>query len=409
MADAPSPRKVWDERAPRPARRAGLAALGLVLGTALFAGLLALLAPAPADRPARAAELADRVELYKWTGWDRWAYRDRQADWSFGFGQLTRPRWVAHYFLNIFDYQNRFDYACIPDDLLVFESPTGGYWFTRATGLNWRLDHGLTADGQGARLVYHFQPGDGFHAVVRQMEALVGEKIDWRPPPAAVTVTHRLTAGRRVIPLRITVRNPGPEPVTGFYVIQDGAWLSSSDHNQKTLHPLWPGPRPGTALRVTTMRHQRRDVAAAWPRTWFGVYDLSNGGMFYGIAADPNEAAVRSFSFSDRPVDLDGAAQAVAGKVRHKLGRVPYEYDGGLGFFMKKGYRLTLAGLDALLAGQKDVNFAAARAKYNVTVLDFGTLAPGQEKTVTVRKILYSGFASEKELLGRVEELVREK
>jgi hypothetical protein len=281
-----------------------------------------------------------------------------------------------------YDYYTGFDYFCIPDDLIISYNDTFSSW-VRAYGLNWQVAHGLLDNKQKAFLRHRYNSGDGYNFLTYDYN-----KGNGILPPADLTVEHDMTFGENYVPMTITIKNDHSQPLRFIYVFQDGAWMTQDEQNQKDVHQYWDDGDYGFS-RVLYLDDSNRSNK----NNWVGMYNDNNGGMFAATYAPPESVGIRYHAtWSHIWSDITRGVQPNLDPFRY----APITSD-----WYK--YENLLSNIDAL---NPTSPYNKAFWKWHGTVIDFGDLQPGEERTQIIVKIMFTGYKDRADMHNRINSII---
>jgi len=277
-------------------------------------------------------------------------------------------------------YQNFFtsnpsepeDYFCIPDDFILTYNQN--YTFrVKSTALNWTTVHNLSTNKDSAVLINSFSGKSGFNPYYNNSSHYYGNVSSWQVPPLDIDIIHEMKYDENYVPMRIKVNNTFSEPMRIIYVFQDGAWMTSFDNgNQENIHYYWDDGASNSP-RIWFINKENRENK----NNWVGMYCDNKGGMFAGIYAPPQSAGVAGLAtwnvfsmIGDSPnvLSMDNIFLGITG-----LPTKGHEYDTG---------------------------------RFQGTIIDFGTVAPGEEREQIIIKIMFSGYSNRTEMRNRLQGII---
>ena len=303
---------------------------------------------------------------------NRSAYISEKNDISMTFNQPGIPE---QYF-----YQNFFtsnpsepeDYFCIPDDFILTYNQN--YTFrVKATALNWTTVHNLSTNKDTAVLINSFSEKSGFNPYYNNSSHYYGNVSSWQVPPLDIDIIHEMKYDENYVPMRIKVNNTFSEPMRIIYVFQDGAWMTSFDKgNQENIHYYWDDGASNSP-RIWFINKENRESK----NNWVGMYDDNNGGMFAGVYSPPQSVGIVGHAtwnvfwmIGDSPnvLSMDNIFEGITG-----LPVKGHEHDKG---------------------------------RFQGTIIDFGTVAPGEEREQIIIKIMFSGYSNRTEMRNRLQGII---
>ncbi|MDA8240165.1 MAG: hypothetical protein M0Z67_07315 [Nitrospiraceae bacterium] len=336
-----------------------------------------------------------KIEYYNWEfAFNRKVYRSRATDISMTFGgESVNDVPFYENFLS-YDVDKWYDYFCLPDDVIIAYNERIAF-IVRADALKWDVSHGLVNDGVKAFLTYFYKEAYGLRQAA---EVDLAAKIaGWKAPPASISVTHEMYYNKNYVPMMISIRNTFKDPLHYIYIFQDGSWLSEGAQSQQHVRQYWDDgeydyPR---VWRIDETNRYRKN-------NWMGMYNDLNGGMFAGTYAPSESKGVRLHATwdSERPHMSHGALV------------VPYldEFFGhkDATTYWKDGwYKLEniLSHIDTPNTYKKYEN---PYGKIHGTVIDFGTIPSGEERSQVLVKIMFTGYKDREDMHRRIREIIEQ-
>jgi len=304
---------------------------------------------------------------------NRSAYISKNNDISMTFGQ---PGILEQYF-----YQNFFtsnfsepeDYFCIPDDFILAYNQNNSFR-VKVLALNWTTYHNLSTDHEKAVLINSFSEKSGFNPFYNNSSIAYGNSSDWQVPPLTINVVHELKYDENYVPMKIRVNNTFSEPLRIIYVLQDGAWMTNFKMgNQENVHFYWDDGESDSPRRWIIDKENRKNK-----NNWVGMYCDNNGGMFAGIYSPPEST---------------GIVEHVTWNIFWMIGDFP----------SVKSMDNILKGVygEPIRKGHENDN-----GKFHGTIIDFGTVRPGEEKEQIIVKIMFTGYTNRTDMHIRINEII---
>lgn len=303
---------------------------------------------------------------------NRSTYISKNNDISMTFGQ---PGILEQYF-----YQNFFtsnlskpeDYFCIPDDFILAYNQNNSFR-VKALALNWTTYHNLSTEQDKAVLINSFSEKSGFNPFYNNSSIAYGDSAYWQVPPLTIDIVHELKYDENYVPMKIKVNNTFSEPLRIIYVFQDGAWMTNFDKgNQENVHFYWDdGESDSRQIRIIDRENRKNK------NNWVGIYCDNNGGMFAGIYSPPQSKGIAGqatwnifWMIGDSPnvTSMDNILKVIFGPIRKG-----HEYDNG---------------------------------KFHGTIIDFGTVRPGEEREQIIVKIMFTGYANRTDMHNRINGII---
>lgn len=292
-----------------------------------------------------------------------------------------------YFYSNIFAYDlnKPEDYFCTPDDYIFAYNKDNSYR-VKAVALNWTTDYEITNSGDTAIIKNEYLSNDGFNpfADIENPDDGNITLSNWTLPPVDIITTHEMNYCKSFIPMTITVRNNYSEPLRFLYVFQDGAWMTSFKYgNQKGVNQYWPDgdyqyPR---LWDVTDENRDRTD-------NWVGMYDDEEGGMFAATYAPPQSDGVRFHATWVPTADITGDY-------------TPYI-----------GSNTGVDSLDNILLGinvpDNSISYNDAECKLHGTLIDFGVIYPGEEKSQSLVKIMFTGYENHTDMRNKLDYIIQD-
>lgn len=304
---------------------------------------------------------------------NRSAYISKKNDISMTFGQ---PGILEQYF-----YQNFFtsnfsepeDYFCIPDDFILAYNQNNSFR-VKALALNWTTYHNLSTDHDKAVLINSFSEKSGFNPFYNNSSIAYGNSSDWQVPPLTINIVHELKYDENYVPMKIQVNNTFSEPLRIIYVLQDGAWMTNFKMgNQENVHFYWDDGESDSPRIWIIDKENRKNK-----NNWVGMYCDNNGGMFAGIYSPPEST---------------GIVEHVTWNIFWMIGDFP----------SVKSMDNILKGVygEPIRKGHENDN-----GKFHGTIIDFGTVRPGEEKEQIIVKIMFTGYSNRTDMHNRINEII---
>jgi len=311
------------------------------------------------------------------TVFPEWNNRDivrcQSSNIAFSYNLKENPQTAL--FSNIFTYNfyDNYDYFCIPDNFLMAYNDQS-FYRNKILAMNWDVDKNVSADQATAIITNTHQSGQGFNqsAINTLSELSAYRQEDITEVPANITIKHEINCNQQFIPVTITVKNTDSEPLRFVYMLFDGAWMTSfAEQNQSKIDQIWP-EEDYQYQHIQSVDEQLRRSKQAW----FGLYDPANGGMFAGIYAPPASHGVRYFFTRDE-----------------------------LSFPMPN--KPTISNILSLVdVDNHTIPFNQQEYKIHNTLIDFGVLQPGEERTQIIVKIMFTDLTGPDQIRKKVNEIV---
>ena len=303
---------------------------------------------------------------------NRSAYISKKNDISMTFNQPGIPE--QYFYQNFFtsDPREPEDYFCIPDDFILTYNQN--YTFrVKATALNWTTIHNLSTNKDSAVLINSFSEKSGFNPYYNNSSHYYGNLSSWQVPPLDIDIIHEMKYDENFVPMRIKVNNTFSEPMRIIYVFQDGAWMTSFDKgNQENIHFYW-FDGASDSPRIWFINNENRKNK----NNWVGMYCDNKGGMFAGIYAPPQSPFV---------------AGLATWNVLNMIGDSPNV--------------LSMDNIFLGIAGLPTKGHEHDKGRFQGTIIDFGTVAPGEEREQIIIKIMFSGYSNRTEMRNRLQGII---
>jgi len=326
-----------------------------------------------------------KIEYLTWAEYgNRSVLRSKYNNIAFTWGHEGINQ--QYFYNNIFTYNlsKPEDYFCIPDDY-IFAYNTNSSYRVKAVALNWTTDYKITDSGDTAIVKNEYLSNNGFHqfADIENPDDGNITLSNWTLPPVDIIVTHEMNYSESFIPMKITVRNNFSEPLRFLYVFQDGAWMTSfKDENQEGVNQYWPdGDYQYPRLWSITDENRNSN------NNWVGMYDDKEGGMFAATYAPPQSDGVKFHATWVPTADITGNYSPYVGS------------DPGVD------------SLDNILLGinvpNNSVSYNDEEYKIHGTLIDFGVIYPGEEKSQSLVKIMFTGYTNRTDMRNKIDSIIQ--
>jgi len=335
------------------------------------------------------------IEYLLWSGlYNTKIYRSKKAGIAMAFGaEQIMDGYVFQNFF-IYDYEKLYDYFCVPDDLIIaYDKQTS--FVTRISALEWKLEHGRYDNGQKAFNRYTFKEGAGFNppyfksVIFNSRSAL---------PPARVVLEHTMDDTENFVPMKIAIRNAFDRPLRFLYVLQDGAYMTdAAEGHQEDVHQYWDDGEYFSARVWNIDKNKRHNN-----NNWVGMYNDRHGGMFAGTYAPPESHGIRYHATwdSEKPVMLDRNLNKPAACIDG------YKTNSNTLFFWKDDWHQYERLLSHVDTPNSNNHYDNPYGKMHATVIDFGTIPPGEERVQIVVKIMFAGYRDRKDMHEKVRGII---
>lgn len=314
------------------------------------------------------------LEFTEFPEWNqRQIIRCQANNIAFSYNLRKNPQ--SALFSNIFTYNfyDTYDYFCIPDDFIMAYNDNK-FYRNKIMALKWGVSTDITSDHSTAVISNTHKPDQGFNqsAISTFYELGQYRQTDIDLVPAEISIQHEITCGNQYIPVTINVKNTADEPLRFVYMLFDGAWMTSAhDRSQAGIDQIWPSGEY-QFQHIEPIDSLTRDNKQAW----FGLYDVNEGGMFAGIFTPPSAHGIRYFFTRD--------------ELTYPMPEQP-----------------TITNLLSMVDDDnQSVPFNQQEYRIHNTMIDFGVLQPGEERSQIVVKIMFTGLTDSNEIRQKVSEII---
>lgn len=249
------------------------------------------------------------------------------------------------------DGQWRVEYFCAPDTVLITEDGRRAQSYYLPY-LSWSTTHYVTEDV--AIVESRRVPSMG------TLASLLPARIAALTPPADIIVRHQMRRGARLVESLVTITNRAERPQRMTYVYQDAAYMWFPDGNQRNTESI--------RLSVSSAEVQRYvNAASAGPTTpghwqFVGTFNRQHGVVAGIISMTPNEVA-----------GISGDYLGVRGVTINRQGY----------YLPRDGFRSANIPATADAGDVREMPFVN-----RFIAMDFGTMAPGETKTLPYFRIM---------------------
>ena len=326
-----------------------------------------------------------KIEYLMWSEYgNRSVLRSKYNNIAFTWGHVGISQ--QYFYNNIFTYNlsKPEDYFCTPDDY-IFAYDTNNSYRVKAVALNWTTDYKIINSGDTAIVKNEYFSNNGFHSFAYIENADDGNVTisNWTLPPVDIVITHEMNYFENFIPMKITVKNNYSEPLRFLYVFQDGAWMTSFKYeNQEGVNQYW-SDGDYKYPRLWNITDENRNST----NNWVGTYDDEEGGMFAGTYAPPQSDGIK---FHATWVPTAGTT----GKDGAYIGSDP-----------------RVDSLSNILLGinvpNNSISYNDAECKIHGTLIDFGVIDPGEEKSQSLVKIMFTGYTNHTDMRNKLDSIIQ--